>query len=71
MCVYRILLVKHEEKRPLGGHWRVLKDTIKIDFQEKRWGMDWIDLALDRHNWRLLCKGNPTSGSIKRVQFIE
>jgi len=29
-------------------------DNIKMDFQEVRWGMDWIDLAQDRDKWRAL-----------------
>jgi hypothetical protein len=30
-------------------------DTIKINFREIGWdGMDWIDLALDRDQWRAL-----------------
>jgi hypothetical protein len=30
-------------------------DNIKIDLREIRWdGMDWIDLAQDRDQWRAL-----------------
>jgi hypothetical protein len=30
-------------------------DNIKIDLREIRWdGMDWIDLAQDRDQWRVL-----------------
>jgi hypothetical protein len=30
-------------------------DNIKIDLREMEWGgMDWIDLALDRDQWRAL-----------------
>jgi hypothetical protein len=30
-------------------------DNIKIDLREIEWdGMDWIDLALDRDQWRAL-----------------
>jgi hypothetical protein len=30
-------------------------DNIKIDFRKIRWdGMGWIDLALDRDQWRSL-----------------
>jgi hypothetical protein len=30
-------------------------DNIKIDLREIGWGiMDWIDLALDRDQWRFL-----------------
>jgi hypothetical protein len=44
-----------ERKRPLGrprGFW---EDTIKMDLREMVWGgMDWIDLAHDRDQWRAL-----------------
>jgi hypothetical protein len=46
---------KPEGKRPLGrqrGRWM---DIIKIDLRETQWdGMDWIDLAQDRNQWRAL-----------------
>jgi hypothetical protein len=30
-------------------------DNIKIDLRETGWdGMDWIELAQDRHQWRAL-----------------
>jgi hypothetical protein len=30
-------------------------ENIKVDFREKGWdGMDWIELAQDRDQWRLL-----------------
>jgi hypothetical protein len=30
-------------------------DNIKIDLKERKWGgMDWIDLAQDRDQWRAL-----------------
>jgi hypothetical protein len=52
---YRILVGKPKGKRPLGRprHRRV--DNIKIDLREIGWdGMDWIDLAQDREQWRAL-----------------
>ena len=52
--VYRNLVGKPEGKRPHGGPRRRLEDDVKIDPQEVRWGMDWIDLAQDRDNWRAL-----------------
>jgi hypothetical protein len=54
-CVSRILLGKPEGKRPLGRPRRRWVDNIKIDLREIGWdGMDWIDLAQDRDQWRAL-----------------
>jgi hypothetical protein len=53
--VYRILVGKPEEKRPLGRLRLRWEDNIKIDLQEVCCeGMDWIDLAKDRDRWRAL-----------------
>jgi len=53
--VYRVLVGKPEEKRPLGRPSRRWEDNIKVDFQEVRCGdMDWIELAEDRDRWRAL-----------------
>jgi hypothetical protein len=44
-----------EEKRPLGRPRRRWVDNIKMDVREIGWdGMDLIDLAQDRHQWRAL-----------------
>jgi hypothetical protein len=47
--VYRVLVKKRHEKRPLGrtrGRW---EDNIKMDLQEVGGGgMDWIELAQDK-----------------------
>jgi hypothetical protein len=48
------LVERPEGKRPLGRSRRRWKDNIKMDLQEVRWGMDWIDLAQDRDRWRVL-----------------
>jgi hypothetical protein len=45
---YRILVGRPEGKRALGRPTRAWEDNIKIDLQEVRWGMDWIELAQDR-----------------------
>jgi hypothetical protein len=45
---YRILVGKPERKRPPGRHRRKLEDNIKMDLR----GMDWIDLAQDRDQWK-------------------
>jgi hypothetical protein len=51
--VYRILVGKPEEKRPLGRPRPRWVYNIKMDFREIEWGdMDWIDLAQDRNQWR-------------------
>jgi hypothetical protein len=52
---YRILVGKPEGKRPLGRPRRRWEDNIRMDVGEIRWGgMDWIDLAQDRDQWRAL-----------------
>jgi hypothetical protein len=44
-----------------------LVDNIKIDLREIGWdGMDWIDSAQDRDQWRSSCEhSDETSGSLK------
>jgi hypothetical protein len=52
---YKILLGKPEGKRPLGRPRRRWVDNIKMDLREIRWdGVDWIDMAQDRDQWRAL-----------------
>jgi hypothetical protein len=51
----RILVGKPEGKRPLGRRRCRWVDNIKMDLREIEWGgMDWIDLAQDRDQWRVL-----------------
>jgi hypothetical protein len=46
---------KPDGKRPLGRLRRRWVDNIKMDLGEIGWdGMDWIDLAQDRDQWRVL-----------------
>jgi hypothetical protein len=46
-----------EGKRPLGRPRRRWVDNTKIYLREIGWdGMDWIDLAEDRDQWRALMK---------------
>jgi hypothetical protein len=53
--VYRILVGKPEGKRPLGRPRHRWVDNIKMDLRETGWdGMDWIELAQDRDQWRAL-----------------
>jgi hypothetical protein len=54
---YWILVGKPEGKRPLGRPRRRWEDNIRMDLREIGWGgMDWIDLAQDRDQWRALVK---------------
>ena len=54
-AVYRVLLGKHEGKRPQGRHRRRWVDNIRKDLQEVGCGyVDWIGLAQDRDRWRTL-----------------
>jgi hypothetical protein len=51
----RILVGKPEGKRPLGRPRCRWVDNIKMDFRGLGWkGIDWIDLAQDRNQWRAL-----------------
>jgi len=46
--VYRVLVGKPEEMRPLGTPRRRWDDNIKMDLQDVGCGvMDWTDLAQD------------------------
>jgi hypothetical protein len=50
-----VLVGKQEVKRPLGRPKCRWVDSIKMDLREIGWdGMDWIDLAQDRNQWRAL-----------------
>jgi hypothetical protein len=51
----RILVGELEGKKPLGRLRRRWVDNIKMDLRETGWGgMDWIDLAQNRDQWRAL-----------------
>jgi hypothetical protein len=53
--VYRGLVGKPEEKRPLGRRRRRWEDNIRMDLQEVGCGdTDWIELAQDRDRWGAL-----------------
>jgi hypothetical protein len=46
---------KPKGKRPLGRPRRGWVDDIKIELREIEWDdMNWIDLAQDRDQWRVL-----------------
>jgi hypothetical protein len=51
----RILVGEPEGKRPVRRPRRTWVDNIKMDLREIGWdGMDWIDMAQDRDQWRVL-----------------
>jgi hypothetical protein len=50
---YRILVGKPEGQRPLGRPRRRWVDNIEMYLREIGWdGVDWIDRAQDRDQWR-------------------
>jgi hypothetical protein len=50
---YRILVGKPEGNIPLGRTRRRWVDNIKMDLRGIGWdGVDWIDMAQDRDQWR-------------------
>jgi hypothetical protein len=50
--IFRVLVGKHEGKRPLGRPRRRWEDNIKMDLQEVGCeDMDGIELAQDRDRW--------------------
>jgi hypothetical protein len=53
--VYRVLVGKHVEKRPLGRPRHRWEDNVRMDLQEVGYGCeDWIGLAQDRDRWQAL-----------------
>jgi hypothetical protein len=52
---YRILVGKPEGKRTLGRPRRMWVNNSKMNLVEIEWdGVDWIDMAQDRDQWRVL-----------------
>jgi hypothetical protein len=50
---YGILVGQSEGKRPLGRPNHRWEDHIKMDLEGIGWGgLDWIDVAQDRNQWR-------------------
>jgi hypothetical protein len=50
--VYRALVGKPEERRPLGKPRRIWDNNIKVDLREVRWkGKDQIDVPQNRGRW--------------------
>jgi len=53
--VYRVLVEKPEQKRPLWRPRRRWEDNIKMELQEVGcWGKNWIELAQDKDRRRTL-----------------
>jgi hypothetical protein len=51
----RLLVGKQEGNRPLGRPGRRCVDNTKMDLRGIGWdGVNWIDLAQDRDQWRAL-----------------
>jgi hypothetical protein len=71
--VYRILVGKPEGKGPLGRIRRRWVDNIKMNLREIGWdGMDWIDVAQDRDQWRALGEHcSEPSGFIKCWEILQ
>jgi hypothetical protein len=52
---YKILVGTPEGKRPLGRQRSRWVANIKMDLRETEWdGVDWMDMAQDRDQWRAL-----------------
>jgi hypothetical protein len=52
---YRVLVGKHEGRRPLGRPRHRWQDNIRMDLQEVGCGfVDWMELAQDRDRWHVL-----------------
>jgi hypothetical protein len=50
---YKILVGKQERKRPHRRPGRRWEDNIRMDLREIGWeGVDWVQLAQDRDQWR-------------------
>jgi hypothetical protein len=69
--VYRVLVGKHEENRPLARLRRRWEDSIKMDLQEVGCGgMEWNKLA--REKWRARANAAMNHlGSIKCGEFLD
>jgi hypothetical protein len=54
---YRILMEKPEGKKHLEDQYVGAVNNIKMDLREIGWdGLDWIDLAHNRDQWRALVR---------------
>ena len=70
--VYRVLLGKAEERRPLWRPRRRWVYNIRMDLQEVECGyMYWIGLAQDRQVEDACDSGNEPLGSVKCGEFLD
>jgi hypothetical protein len=70
--VYRVLVWRHEGKRPLGRPRHRWEDNIRLDLREIGInGANWIQLTQDRVQWQSFCEhSDEPSGSIKKAGFF-
>jgi hypothetical protein len=52
---YRVLVEKSERKKKLGRPRSRLEDNIKLDLQEVRWGLNWMNVAQNMDGAGFLC----------------
>jgi hypothetical protein len=52
--IYKVLVRKHEGKRPLGRPRRRWEDGIVMNITKIGWGVEWIQLARDGDGWKAL-----------------
>jgi hypothetical protein len=70
--VYKILVWKYRQKRPLGRPRREWENNITIDMREIGWeGVDWMQLAQDREQWWVVVNTNDPSGYIKGGEILD
>jgi hypothetical protein len=60
--LYKVLVVKPEGKMPLGKPRRRW-DSIRMHLGKIGWGLEWIQTAQDRDQWRALVNTDKSSGS--------
>jgi hypothetical protein len=67
--VYRVLVGKPEERRPVGRPRRRWEDNIRMDLRDVKCGfVDWMELA----QVSCACEcGDEPSGSIKCGEFLD
>jgi hypothetical protein len=65
------LIGKPERKRPLGRPRRRWKDNTTMDLKEIVWeDVEWMHLAEDRGQWRVVESDTEPFGSINGGEFL-